>query len=98
MKILPEFDLNMIRTLITADFPDLQIEKIILIENGWDNMVVEINGDLIFRFPKDEEADFEVEVKVLGALKGKISVRIPEVGFLGNPLLIWGMGKYWGAI
>ncbi|MBI4224845.1 MAG: hypothetical protein HY617_00795 [Candidatus Sungbacteria bacterium] len=37
---------------------------------------VEVNNGLIFRFPKDEEADFGVEVKVLDALRGKISVGI----------------------
>ena len=45
MKILPTFDLGTSRSILATDFPDLKIKKIILIDNGWDNMVVEVNGD-----------------------------------------------------
>lgn len=84
MKIIPDFNLETIQKAIVADFPDLKIDSINLIENGWDNVVVEINSNLIFRFPKDSEVNFDVEVKVLDFLKDKISIQIPKIEFLGK--------------
>ena len=97
MKIIPDFNLETIQKAIVADFPDLKIDSINLIENGWDNVVVEINSNLIFRFPKDSEVNFDVEVKVLDFLKDKISIQIPKIEFLGKSFTYMGYRKVHGG-
>lgn len=97
MKIIPNFELNTIQGVIITDFPELKIEKITLIDNGWDNVVVEINDDLIFRFPKDDGVNFDVEVKILDFLKDKISLQIPKIKFLGKSFTYMGYPKIQGG-
>jgi aminoglycoside phosphotransferase (APT) family kinase protein len=97
MKIIPNFDLDTIQRVIITDFPELKIEKITLIDNGWDNVVVEINDDLIFRFPKDDGVNFDVEVKILNFLKDKISLQIPKIKFLGKSFTYMGYPKIQGG-
>ncbi|HZS45255.1 MAG TPA: aminoglycoside phosphotransferase family protein [Blastocatellia bacterium] len=89
-QILPNFDPETVRRVIQNDLPDLKIEAISLIENGWDHLVADINGQWIFRFPKSahiySNADlrFEVEVVILNLLKNKITLSIPRIEFLGK--------------
>lgn len=97
MKILTNYNLEAIKQLILADFPSLKIDSVDLVDNGWDNLVVEINNNLIFRFPKDKEVNFETEIKVLGILKGKISLQIPKVEFLGKSFTYMGYRKVQGG-
>lgn len=97
MKIIHKFDLETIKDAIVNDFPDLEIKNMKLIDNGWDNVVIEINDELIFRFPKDEEVNFETEIKVLEILKEKISLQIPKIEFLGKSFTYMGYQKIQGG-
>ena len=55
-----------------------------MIDNGWDNVVVEMNDELIFRFPRDAEIMFKTELEILELLQEKITLPIPHVQFLGK--------------
>ncbi len=97
MRIIPQFDLENIQRVIAKDFPNLAMTTIRIIENGWDNVVAEVNGNLIFRFPKDAEADVDLEVKILNFLKDKITLRIPNVEFIGKSFTYMGYRKIPGS-
>lgn len=97
MRILPNFNVNTIEGVIGQDFPDFQIDSIVLINNGWDNVAAEINGKYIFRFPKDSGVNLDLEIKVLDSLKNKISVQIPEVEFRGKSYDYYGYVKIPGS-
>jgi len=105
MRPIPSFDLDTIQSVILADFPDIKVGKITLIDNGWDNVVVEINDNIIFRFPKDnnftfyknEKTSFDTEVEILGILKDKISLQIPRIEFLGKSFTYMGYHKIPGG-
>jgi aminoglycoside phosphotransferase (APT) family kinase protein len=99
MKILPWFDTKTIQNVIISDFPDFKIEKIILINNSWDNLVAEINDRYIFRFPKDDGIgkNFKREIKILDLLKNKITLAIPEVKFFGKVFVYMGYEKIPGG-
>ena len=105
IKPLQNFDPIFIQLVISRDFLDLKIEKITLIDNGWDNVVVEINDNIIFRFPKDnnftfyknDKTSFDTEVEILGILKNKISLQIPKIEFLGKSLTYMGYPKIQGG-
>lgn len=96
IKILPKFDAKTIRAVIEKDFPNLKIEQIKLIENGWDNVVAEINGKYIFRFPKDKGANISLEMEILNFLNGKITLQIPIVEFIGKNYVYFGYRKIQG--
>ena len=69
---------------IRADFPALHIHSAELAEGGWDNDVIVINDELVFRFPRDDAIRLDVEVAVLNHLRGKTTLRIPVVEFVGR--------------
>lgn len=101
MKVIPKFDLRTVRDVIAGDFPDVKIESIKLIENGWDNVVAEINKLFIFRFPKNFDGseyrgigkNFDREIKILNFLNGKISLAIPKIEFIGKTFAYTGYKK-----
>jgi len=96
MKIIPHFGASTIQSIINRDFPAIETQSIRIIENGWDNLVAEVNNNLIFRFPKDKECQFDTEVKVLKILEGKISLQIPRIDYLGKSFTYMGYRKILG--
>lgn len=72
------------RRIIEKCFPELQIRKIEPIHGGWDNFVVDINGEIIFRFPKrpDVEAQQEKEVLLLPEVSKRVHLAVPFPEYL----------------
>lgn len=98
MKIIPKFDSETVQKVISTDFPDLKIESVRLIDNGWDNLVAEVNDRFIFRFPKGDveygpEKNFEREIKILEFLQDKITLAIPKITFIGRTFTYMGYEK-----
>ena len=64
---------------IATEFPRLKIDSVRLVRAGWDNVVLDVNNQWIFRFPrfKAAEESLKREIKLLGLLKGQLSTRIP---------------------
>jgi len=95
--LLKNLSLARIRQVIQNDFPEIKIKSARLITNGWDNIVVEINGEYIFRFPKKkDECRTDVEIKLLTYLKEKISLPIPHIEFFGKKYTYFGYKKIQG--
>jgi aminoglycoside 2''-phosphotransferase len=95
-KILNDFSLSRIKEIIQNDFPNIEIESISPIINGWDNFVVEVNREYIFRFPKDYEYKVDLEIKILNFLKSKITLPIPSIEYIGKSYLYTGYKKIQG--
>lgn len=70
--------------VIRADFPSIEIREARLATNGWDNDVVIVNEEWVFRFSEDPFAPIDVEVAVLDRLRGKTTLAIPEVELRGK--------------
>lgn len=62
-------------------FPELSISKLSLNDKGLNNDVIEVNDELIFRFPKHERAvkKLSKESKVLNLIKNYITLDIPKI-------------------
>lgn len=62
-------------------FPELSISKLSLNDKGLNNDVIEINNELIFRFPKHKKSveKLSKESKVLNLIKDYITLDIPKV-------------------
>ena len=68
------------RRIIAASFPEIEIETPRYFAEGWDYELWEIEGGLLFRFPKRAEtADpLRREARLLARLAGVLSVPIPR--------------------
>jgi aminoglycoside 2''-phosphotransferase len=75
------------RALIGAAFPALRIRTLRFLAEGWDSTVWEVNGDLVFRFPKRVEvADWlRTEISLLPALAPTLPVPVPQFAYIAPP-------------
>jgi aminoglycoside 2''-phosphotransferase len=83
--ILEQFDEASVLTVLHDEVPNFEIKTMELLSNGWDNLVAEINGEWIFRFPRTEAfvLRFERERLLLDRLHQHVSLPIPYYEFMG---------------
>ncbi len=96
-------DENTAQSQISRNFPDLAIYKIVKIGEGTANVAYEVNGDLIFRFPKSPTSLVQLaqEIRLQSVLQKYISLPYPKFDYLprdhsfigykklqGNPLIL----------
>ena len=55
---------------VRQHLPDLEIRSVKSVTSGWDFFVLEVNRDLLFRFPRDRavKARLDIEVELLTEL------------------------------
>src|SRR5579884_4056470 len=72
--------------LIRRNFPQVEIRSTRPITRGWDSFVLEVNGELIFRFPmRDDVIPYlEKEMRLLPSLEQSLSTPIPHFEFMGQ--------------
>ncbi len=86
-----------IKDLISSDFPKLTIKSFKLIDHGWDHVVAEVNRAYMFRFPRNKKVQFESEMKALDLLRGRITLAIPQIEFVGKAASYMGYHKIPGT-
>lgn len=94
------------KAAIAAEYPDFPISTIALEKQGMDNHTFVVNGEWIFRFPRDGGWRYENEIKFLNLLKGKTNLPVPELEFIGRKRLFLGyrrlggenLGDHWEKI
>ena len=81
-----EMNITLCTEIIEKNFPQIHIEYIKQIFGGWDSEVFEVNGELIFRFPKrlETESMIQKEIIFLPELAKVLSVLIPDFEFIGE--------------
>ena len=74
-------------TLIKQQFPSLSDATVTVLGSGWDNTAFLINDNIVFRFPRRDEGAtlMRHEIDLLPMLKGKFSLHIPELEYIGHP-------------
>jgi aminoglycoside 2''-phosphotransferase len=72
--------------LIQHNFPQVAVQTALPITRGWDSFVLEVNGELIFRFPmrKDVIVSLQKEMSLLPILEQELSVPIPHFAYIGQ--------------
>ncbi len=62
-------------TLIQRNFPQVAVQTALPITRGWDSFVLEVNGELIFRFPMRDDvvAYLQKEIHLLPVLEQALS-------------------------
>jgi len=72
------------RKLIEKCFPQLRIRHSRQIVTGWENLVLEVNREYIFRFPKYRETEERLrsEIAFLPTLRRHLSTQVPDYEFI----------------
>jgi aminoglycoside phosphotransferase (APT) family kinase protein len=75
------------RTLITEQFPQVELDPLVPLGEGWDNTVWLAGGRWVFRFPRREFAipGFERELAALPQIAPRLPLPVPEPVFVGRP-------------
>jgi aminoglycoside 2''-phosphotransferase len=70
-------------------FPEVEVRSVAQLQEGWANFVIEVNGELIFRFPKRPEVEDNLrkETRLVPRLAEHLSFRVPRFDY------IWKGGK-----
>lgn len=78
---------QLVRQLITKQFPELKINSLNLFGSGWDNTLYLLNDEYVFRLPHRTEAIkwLATEMNALPDLAGYLPVLIPVPLFRGKP-------------
>ncbi|MEI2468248.1 phosphotransferase [Peribacillus frigoritolerans] len=77
--------------LIMLQFPEIELEEIKQLGEGFDNTVIQINGQFVFRFPRRPIAVtlIQVENQLLPSIAGTFPLAIPEPIFFGKPSTLY---------
>ncbi|WP_340372513.1 phosphotransferase [Peribacillus sp. FSL E2-0218] len=77
--------------LIMQQFPEIEWKEIKQLGEGFDNTVMQINGEFVFRFPRRPLAVtlIQVENHLLPSIAGTLPLTIPEPIFFGEPSAIY---------
>jgi aminoglycoside phosphotransferase (APT) family kinase protein len=86
--------------VLQAHFPALEIHDVRTIDDGWDSLVLEVDGEYVFRFPRRPAVEewVERETRLLPALAEVLPVAVPRFEFVAhNGLLCVGYRKLVGG-
>lgn len=82
-----DFSLDALRAAIVGRFPELASSRFTLLTAGWDNVAVDVDDHLIFRFPRDAEAAQAItrEASLLRAVRSAVFMPVPELELIEEP-------------
>ncbi len=75
------------RRLLGSQFPQLALDSLLLLGEGWDNTVWLVDGSWVFRFPRRQQAvpGIERQLAVLPRLAPHLPLAVPVPVFAGVP-------------
>lgn len=73
--------LEHLKTIITSCFPELGHSSFTLLTTGWDSVAVDVDDQLIFKFPRDEEAAHALrrEASMLQVIRPRVRLPVPDL-------------------
>ncbi len=77
------------RAIICGNFPELAGSRFTLLTQGFDSIAVDVDGQLIFKFPRHAEAEarLRMEAAILDTLRPVLTMRIPQMTLHAGPPL-----------
>jgi aminoglycoside 2''-phosphotransferase len=80
------FSMNLVeaRKLVERCFPNLRIKQSKRLLGGWENFVLELNSEIIFRFPinKETEKRLRTEIELLPKISGYLPAHVPDYEYV----------------
>lgn len=82
-------DLDACRAAILRAFPDLSASSFRILAESWDSTAVEVDGRLIFKFPRHEAAAQRLrkEAALLGLVRPAVPLPVPDLTLVEGPPL-----------
>jgi len=76
------------RSVVRAVFPELRVERVRFLAEGWDSCVFEIEDGVVFRFPKRKAVDqtLQTEIRLLPELAPLLPIPIPKFMYVSGPV------------
>lgn len=76
------------RAVLAAAFPELRVQQVRFLAEGWDSSVFEVDRETVFRFPKRAAVDrtLQTEIRLLPELAPLLPVLIPEFTYVSGPI------------
>jgi len=80
-------DIGQYEALLGTYFPELPVDGISLLGEGWDSIAIEVNRAFVFRIPKRPAVARQMckEIRVLEAIRPHLKARIPLPEWIGPP-------------
>lgn len=93
--LLENYDRESVLKVLHDEVPGLTVNSMTFVSEGWSNLVVDINDEWIFRFPRDGEflPILERERLLLDRLRNYVSLSIPYYEFIGSKTAFVGYRK-----
>jgi aminoglycoside phosphotransferase (APT) family kinase protein len=82
--IAADFEMETLLAAVAAEGRPLDLSQVIAHADGWENVVLETGDGRMLRFPRDENVDFDREMRILSKLHSRLPVRIPVVEWTGR--------------
>jgi len=84
---------------LQQEFPRLHLDSVTMIPTGWDHIVLELNEQIIFRFPRylSTAKGLQREVRLLSYLQNRLTVSIPDYKYVGKHHILAGYRRISGA-
>lgn len=84
LGLLARMDSRSMEKTIEKCFPGFRVRRSRRILSGWDNTVLEVNGEYVFRFPRfrESEKNLRKELRILPVLSKYLSTRVPKYEFV----------------
>lgn len=84
---MTELHINELRSLITTMFPELTASVFRLARRGWDSIAVDVDDELIFKFPRHQRAERALvkEAALLGIIRPSLSMALPDMRIHDGP-------------
>lgn len=100
LKLLSITNEATIREVLGREFPELTVRSMHFLQKREDRCTIEVNEQLIFKFPFREKAWTEIvrEQWVMNALQGRTSVAIPRPALITQTVRGYGYEKLPGAL
>lgn len=87
METMRETELDTLKAVIVARFPDLAGSRFSLLTQGWDSIAVDVDDRLIFKFPRNEIAEKSLmrEISLLDVIRPAIAMPVPDIRLIDGP-------------
>ena len=86
---ITESALEPLKALITNRFPELSNGEFSLLTAGWDSLAVDVDDELIFKFPRDQAAENSLrkEASLLRIIRPAVTIPVPALTLIPGPPL-----------
>jgi aminoglycoside phosphotransferase len=80
-------ELERLRAIVLESFPDLRAARFRLLAPGWHSIAVDAEDRLVFKFPRNAEAQAALvrEAGLLRVVSGAVTMRVPSLTLHGPP-------------